>query len=77
MTNFLCKYCGSQFATSALLTKGVCQKNSEGNHHVLYEGDEKTVYVCMFCKSKYATILNLTLGICKKNPTGKFHIPAI
>jgi len=74
--NVYCKYCGQLSSTVQMLTGGNCRKNPDGQHHVVYEGSEKSQYICKYCGHPASSIQMLTGGHCLKNQTG-FCEPAL
>jgi hypothetical protein len=74
MAKVYCVWCGTSYSSLPSLTNGLCSKNPDGKHHVLYEGSEKAKYECKFCGTSYSSLPSLTNGSCSKSPHKK-HFP--
>lgn len=73
MPKFYCINCGREFSSVRALVSENCAKHPLGfckGKHVLYEGEEKSVYICKYCGHQAKSIRMLVGEKCIKHPGG-------
>ncbi len=76
--SYYCTCCGMSYRSPQDVLLNNCNKSKTGRH-VLYEGEEKSLYTCKYCGRQFRSIRDMTINVCQRNPSGGRmapHVPA-